>query len=44
MVKLTVLHDDFEPGSTAATMVKNGWPVFLSSLKTPYYPKTRSHH
>ncbi len=34
MVKLTVLHDDFEPGSTAVTMVRNGWPVFLSSLKT----------
>ena len=34
MVKLTVIHDDFEPGSTAATMVRNGWPVFLSSLKT----------
>ena len=33
-VKLTVVHDDFEPGSTAATMVRNGWPVFLSSLKT----------
>jgi uncharacterized protein YndB with AHSA1/START domain len=33
-VKLTVIHDDFEPGSTAATMVRNGWPVFLSSLKT----------
>jgi len=34
LVKLTVIHDDFEPGSTAATMVRNGWPVFLSSLKT----------
>ena len=34
MVKLTVVHDDFEPGNSAATMVKNGWPVFLSSLKT----------
>ncbi len=34
LVRLTVLHDDFEPGSTAATMVRNGWPVFLSSLKT----------
>jgi DNA-binding transcriptional ArsR family regulator/uncharacterized protein YndB with AHSA1/START domain len=33
-VRLTVTHDDFEPGSTAATMVRNGWPVFLSSLKT----------
>ena len=34
MVKLTVVHDDFEPGSTAATMVSNGWPMLLSSLKT----------
>jgi DNA-binding transcriptional ArsR family regulator/uncharacterized protein YndB with AHSA1/START domain len=34
IVKLTVVHDDFEPGSTAATMVSNGWPVLLSSLKT----------
>ena len=34
MVKLTVVHDDFEPGSTAATMVRNGWPILLSSLKT----------
>ena len=33
-VKLTVVHDDFEPGSAAATMVQHGWPVFLSSLKT----------
>ena len=34
MVKLTVVHDDFDPGSTAATMVRKGWPIFLSSLKT----------
>jgi DNA-binding transcriptional ArsR family regulator/uncharacterized protein YndB with AHSA1/START domain len=34
MVKLTVVHDDFEPGSTVATMVTNGWPGLLSSLKT----------
>ena len=34
MVKLTVVHDDFELGSTAATMVRNGWPVLLSSLKS----------
>jgi DNA-binding transcriptional ArsR family regulator/uncharacterized protein YndB with AHSA1/START domain len=34
MVKLTVVHDDFEPGSTAATMVRNGWPMLLSSMKT----------
>jgi uncharacterized protein YndB with AHSA1/START domain len=33
-VKLTVIHDDFESGSLAATMVQDGWPVFLSSLKS----------
>ncbi|MGZ3637852.1 MAG: ArsR/SmtB family transcription factor [Ktedonobacterales bacterium] len=33
-VKLTVTHDDFEPGSTIAEMVSKGWPQFLSSLKT----------
>jgi DNA-binding transcriptional ArsR family regulator/uncharacterized protein YndB with AHSA1/START domain len=33
-VKLTVVHDDFEPGSTAVTMVRNGWPAVLSSLKS----------
>ncbi len=34
MVKLTVLHDDFEPGSVAVARVASGWPIFLSSLKT----------
>jgi DNA-binding transcriptional ArsR family regulator/uncharacterized protein YndB with AHSA1/START domain len=34
MVKLTVIHDDFEPGSTVATMVSRGWPKVLSDLKT----------
>ncbi len=34
VVKLTVVHDDFEPGSTAATMVRQGWPPLLSSLKS----------
>jgi len=33
-VRLTVVHDDFGPGSAAAAMVRNGWPVFLSSLKS----------
>jgi uncharacterized protein YndB with AHSA1/START domain len=33
-VKLTVVHDNFEMGSIAATMVRNGWPSVLSSLKT----------
>jgi uncharacterized protein YndB with AHSA1/START domain len=34
MVRLTVVHDDFDPGSTAATMVSHNWPILLSSLKT----------
>jgi len=34
LVKLTVVHDDFDPGSTAATLVRTGWPVLLSGLKT----------
>lgn len=34
MVKLTVVHDDFEPESTMRTMVSEGWPALLSSLKT----------
>jgi len=33
-VKLTVIHDDFDPGSIALTRVTHGWPIFLSSLKT----------
>jgi uncharacterized protein YndB with AHSA1/START domain len=31
---LTVVHDNFEPQSTMAKMVSNGWPMVLSSLKT----------
>jgi hypothetical protein len=34
MVKLTVVHDGFEPGSTALEMVREGWPHLLSDLKT----------
>ena len=34
MVKLTVVHDGFEPGSTVLEMVSEGWPELLSSLKT----------
>jgi uncharacterized protein YndB with AHSA1/START domain/DNA-binding transcriptional ArsR family regulator len=34
MVKLTVVHDDFEPGSTVVKMVSEGWPHLLSDLKT----------
>lgn len=34
MVKLTVVHDDFDPDSTMREMVSQGWPALLSSLKT----------
>lgn len=34
MVKLTVVHDDFEAGSPVLEMVSGGWPHLLSDLKT----------
>jgi DNA-binding transcriptional ArsR family regulator len=34
VVKLTVIHDGFAPGSTVAEMVGVGWPAVISSLKT----------
>ncbi|MEJ8656093.1 metalloregulator ArsR/SmtB family transcription factor [Streptomyces sp. MS1.AVA.4] len=34
MVRLTVVHDGFEPGSTVLEGVSGGWPAILSSLKT----------
>jgi uncharacterized protein YndB with AHSA1/START domain/DNA-binding transcriptional ArsR family regulator len=33
-VKLTVVHDQFEPGSKIAEMVSGGWPQVLAKLKT----------
>jgi DNA-binding transcriptional ArsR family regulator/uncharacterized protein YndB with AHSA1/START domain len=33
-VRLTVVHDGFDPGSTMAEMVSGGWPRVLSELKT----------
>lgn len=33
-VKLTVTHDQFEPGSTVLAGVSSGWPAILSGLKT----------
>ncbi|MFI9559447.1 ArsR/SmtB family transcription factor [Nonomuraea endophytica] len=33
-VKLTVVHDGFEPGSTVVGMISEGWPSLLSGLKT----------
>ncbi|WP_086821004.1 metalloregulator ArsR/SmtB family transcription factor [Allokutzneria sp. NRRL B-24872] len=34
LVKLTVLHDGFEPDSVVLGMIGGGWPSLLSSLKT----------
>jgi uncharacterized protein YndB with AHSA1/START domain len=33
-VKLTVVHDKFEPDSKALESVSRGWPLVLSSLKS----------
>jgi uncharacterized protein YndB with AHSA1/START domain len=33
-VKLTVVHDGFEPGSAVLQGISDGWPAVLSSLKT----------
>jgi uncharacterized protein YndB with AHSA1/START domain len=33
-VKLTVIHDDFEPDSEMLKGVRDGWPTILSNLKT----------
>lgn len=34
MVKLTVIHDDFEPGSATLEGVSTGWPAIVANLKT----------
>lgn len=33
-VKLTILHDGFEPGSLMLKMISEGWPRVVSDLKT----------
>jgi hypothetical protein len=33
-VKLTVIHDDFEPESEMLKGVRDGWPEIVSNLKT----------
>ncbi|EIV91486.1 metalloregulator ArsR/SmtB family transcription factor [Frankia sp. QA3] len=33
-VKLTVVHTDFDPGSTVLESISGGWPAILSNLKT----------
>lgn len=34
LVKLTVVHDDFEPGSAVLGTISQGWPRVLAGLKT----------
>jgi uncharacterized protein YndB with AHSA1/START domain/DNA-binding transcriptional ArsR family regulator len=34
LVRLTVVHDGFEPGSTVHEMVSGGWPKVVAALKT----------
>ena len=34
MVKLTVVHDGFEPDSAILEGISEGWPVILANLKT----------
>lgn len=34
MVRLTVTHDKFKPGSDMLRKISNGWPRVLSSLKS----------
>jgi hypothetical protein len=34
LVKLTVVHDGFDPGSTVLEGISAGWPRLLSDLKT----------
>ncbi len=33
-VKLTVIHDDLEPGGIAASLISDGWPRVVANLKT----------
>jgi uncharacterized protein YndB with AHSA1/START domain len=34
LVKLTVTHDDFDPGSIVLAGITDGWPSIIASLKT----------
>jgi uncharacterized protein YndB with AHSA1/START domain len=33
-VKLTVIHDDLEPGGLTGSMISQGWPRVMANLKT----------
>lgn len=34
VVRLTVIHDGFEPGSNVLQAISDGWPAVIASLKT----------
>lgn len=34
MVKLTVTHDELQPGSGMLKGISEGWPIVLSSMKS----------
>jgi uncharacterized protein YndB with AHSA1/START domain len=34
LVKLTLTHEDFEPGSATFETTRHGWPAIMSSLKS----------
>jgi hypothetical protein len=34
LVKLTLTHEDFEPGSKMLEGISKGWPAIMSSLKS----------
>ncbi len=38
MVRLTVTHEELEPGSGMDTGIRQGWPIVLSSLKSLLEP------
>ena len=33
-VRLTIVHDDFDPGSKMFDSISKGWPAVLSSMKS----------
>jgi uncharacterized protein YndB with AHSA1/START domain len=41
MVKLTVIHDDFDQGSAVLPGISEGWPRILSDLKTLLATRSR---
>jgi uncharacterized protein YndB with AHSA1/START domain len=42
VVKLTLTHDQIEPGSKVYEGISSGWPTILASLKSLLEPEARS--